>query len=136
MEALVEENAAQLQALSKSHVRAQQQNRELAEQNARMLREMKRQRVQTQGLLERVVEGGGIAGAGGGGEGREKEQGEIEGMHVVVHPPPRKIDRVMVGYAYQLEGGGEAAKRSPVKRPAVGGRTTSAVTGPKGGGGK
>lgn len=132
VEALVEENAAQLQALAKSHIRAQQQNRELAEQNARILRELKRQRAQTQTLVEALAgkEGPGRA------EGREKEQGEIEGLHVVVHPPPRKIDRVMVGYAYQLGEDGDAAKSSPAKRPALGRKSTSAVAGTKGVSGK
>ena len=139
IEALVEGNAQQLQSLAKSHVQAQQQNRELAEQNARVLRELKRQRVQAQTLLEQLA-----ANNGGRGEGgkREMEAGEIEGVHVVVHPPPRKIDRQLLGYAYHFDGGNAggglaagardspAKGATPAKRPGVGNRTMSSA-GPK-----
>ena len=132
VEALMEENAQQLQSLSKSHIKAQQQNRELAEQNARILREMKRQRAQAQTLLEKVATAAAAVGPAGGE--RDKEAGEIEALHVVVHPPPRKIDRPLVGYAYHtsaVENGGAALNDSPaksnhsVKKPGLGNRTTS-----------
>ena len=138
IEALVEENAQQLQSLSKSHVKAQQQNRELAEQNARVLRELKRQRLQAERLLEQLT--GNKADNGVTGP-REKEQGEIEALHVVVHPPPRKIDRQLVGYAYHVDKADEIgdgvgakedlAKGNVAKRPGVGNRTASSA-GPKG----
>ncbi len=135
IEALVEENAQQLQSLAKSHVKAQQQNHELAEQNARILRELKRQRAQAERLLEQVAA---KKGDNGGAGPREKEQGEIEALHVVVHPPPRKIDRQLVGYAYHLggtEGSGAKAgvpNGNAAKRPEVGNRAVS-FAGPKGG---
>ena len=129
IEALVEENAQQLQSLAKSHIKAQEQNRELAEQNARTLRELKRQRAQTERLLEQLATSKGDAGGAGP---REKEQGEIEALHVVVHPPPRKIDRQLVGYAYHLGGHdgdgakeGAAAKGNATKRPGPVNRTVS-----------
>jgi hypothetical protein len=134
IEALVEENAQQLQSLAKSHIKAQQQNRELAEQNARVLRELKRQRVQAENLLEQVAAS---KSDGVGAGSREKEQGEIEALHVVVHPPPRKIDRQLVGFAYHIggpDGSGAkegVAKRNTAKRPGVGNRSVS-FAGPKG----
>ena len=132
IEALVQENAEQLQALSKSHIKAQQQNRELAEQNAKILRELKRQRTQAQKLFEQAQKME-RAELNKKETGREKEAGEIEATHVVVHPPPRKIDRTLVGFAYH------SGQNSPVKggttgkRPVVRGRTTSVARpgGPK-----
>lgn len=99
VERLVEENAQQLRALTKSHIKAQQQNRELAEQNAKLLREIKRQRRPEP-------------------ENKSQEEETGEGPPQIphyVHPPPRKLDKQLVGYAYAYGQKAPAEKKEPKK---------------------
>ena len=94
-----EENAKQLQALAKSNLKAQQQNQELLKENAKLLRELQNQRTEQQQP-----------------PGKSKTNGEVGQCSHDVHPPPRKIDKQLVGYAYGQDPP-KRAKSKGVKQP-------------------
>ena len=89
---LEEENAKQLQDLVKSNVKVQQQNQELSKENGKLLRELQNQRSQQQQSAQTP--------------GKSKTNGEVKQAPSPiqcshdVHPPPRKIDKKLVGFAY------------------------------------
>ena len=88
MRGLVEQSKQQLQAVADGQAASAEQLQRALEQNAKvsgdMARELKRQR--QQGRSESRVEPG------------TKERGDVCTHNV--HPPPRKIDRPIVGYDY------------------------------------
>lgn len=102
-EKVIEENAQQLRSLTQSHAAAQKQIQALAEQNAKLLRELKKQRTQppksepspapaVPAAPTSKTPNGAVS---GGGPNETKEACPHD-----VQPPPRKIDKPLVGYAY------------------------------------
>lgn len=90
---LGEKNAKQFQALSESNLKIQQHNRELSRENAELLRELQNQRTQQQQRPAQTPTKSNTDGEVG------QTLSSIQCSHDV-HPPPRKIDKQLVGYAY------------------------------------
>ena len=90
---LEEKNTKQFQAMSESNLKVQQQNRELSRENAELLRELQNQRTQQQQRHAQTQTKSNTNGDVG------QALSSFQCSHDV-HPPPRKIDKQLVGYAY------------------------------------
>ena len=105
-----EENAKQLEALAKSNLKVQQQNQALSKENAKLLRELQNQRTQQQQPAQTP--------------GNSKTNGQVDQAPSPtqcshdVHPPPRKIDKQLVGYAYGQDSP-KRVKPKGVKQPDI-----------------
>ena len=127
-ETVLEENARQLQDLTRAHMKAQRQTQELAEQNAKLIRELRRQRttaakpppLQLQQEQQQQETGQGEQkGSVEKEKEKEKESKADKACAHNVRPPPRKLDKQLVGYAYEktAQGKGKAQKRgNPLRR--------------------
>ncbi|KAG8530343.1 uncharacterized protein KY384_004845 [Bacidia gigantensis] len=99
MQDLIEGNAQQLKKLTESQVKAQQQSKVLLDENAKLLRELQKVHF-AQNQANGNTDHNDLS------EQQVSAQGSPQCAHDV-HPPPRKIDKHLVGYAY----GHDASKR-------------------------
>ena len=128
-ESILQETANQLQTVTRSHAASQKQNQELAEQNLKLIKELRKSRnvMMTTGQQQQQQQ-----------QEQQKQpqpekqvqqptdttqpqmsqsemQAKAEACAHNVHPPPRKIDKQLIGYAYEQNGG---ANHTPVKKRA------------------
>ena len=105
VERMLEENAKQMASVTRSHVQTQEQNRVLAEQNAKLIRELRKQRITPQTQATTTAAAAVPA----------EQQTQGEGCAHNVHPPPRKLDKHLIGYVYEKEAKEAAEAASKMK---------------------
>ena len=112
MEQLVEENAGRIKTLSQGQLDNQDQLKELLKQNQEQLKTLADGRVASAGKLQEALEQSAKASADMVTElKKQRHQNKSQAATAIgpekraecphdVHPPPRKIDKPVVGYAY------------------------------------